>query len=115
MDTTLPLTHIIFSGLFFIVTIIMRWGLAKQFVLFCYELIPKLRSKEFDEPEVRRFIGETSKKMGVVVLMIALIMIIEPAYSTDALIAGWGAFALILIGSMTFFGKLDIVKWFKTR
>ncbi len=115
MDTTITLTHIILSGLFFVLTIIMRWGLAKQFVLFCYKHIPKLHSKKFDETEVRRFIGETSKKMGVVILMIATIMIIEPAYSTDALIAGWGAFALILIGSMTFFGRLDIVKWFKTR
>lgn len=115
MDTAIPLTHIILSGAFFVLTIVMRWGLAGQFVLLCYNHIPKFRSSKFDEAEVRHFIGETSKKLGVVVLMIALIMIIEPSNSTDALIAGWGAFALVLIGSMTFFGKLDIVKWFRTR
>ncbi len=115
MATAIPLSHIIISGVFFILTIAMRWGLAGQFVLACYNHIPKLRVQKFNEAEVRSFIGETSKKLGVVVLMIAFIMIIEPSRSSDALLAGWGAFAFILVGSMTFFGKFDIVKWFKSR
>jgi len=115
MGTAMPLSHIIISGFFFILTIAMRWGMAGKLVLACYNFIPRLRSRQFNESEVRYFIGETSKKLGIVVLMIALIMIVDPAQSTDALIAGWSAFMFILIGSMTFFGKLDIVKWFKSR
>lgn len=112
---SVPLIHILISVFFLIMTITMRWGLAKGFVLLCYKHIPKLRNEKFDDAVVRRFIGETSKKLGVVLLMIAVIIILDPTSTVDVLKAGWFAFAFVLVGSMTFFGKFNIVEWFKTR
>lgn len=112
---TLPVSHLLASLLFFTLTIILRWGFLRKFIYFCYQYIPKYWNQEFDDLAVRSLVGEMSKKLGVILTMIAVILIIEPAYSKEALIYGWITFFFVFVGSITFIGKFDLVKWLKTR
>lgn len=100
--------HIVISLIFFTIGFCMRYGLAKNLVQYFYDRIPKLSKEEFNEYRVRRFIGETSIKLGVVILTIAVVGMVQPESLTLALILGWICFAVLAIGSVTFLEKIDL-------
>lgn len=72
----------------------MRFGLASWLVVYCYERIPGLDNEAFDETVIRRYIGETSIKLGMIVLFIAFVGVFRPDSFHLATIIGWVAFII---------------------
>lgn len=109
----MSIIHIGLSSIFFLIGFIMRYGLSSRLVIFFYHRIPKLSINEFNEYTVRRFIGETSIKLGVILLTIALVGLWKPEESILAIILGWLCFIIIAVGSVTFLDKINLFKKLK--
>lgn len=107
--------HIAISLIFFAIGFCMRYGLAKSLVQYFYHTIPKLSKEEFNESRVRRFIGETSIKLGVLILTIAVVGMVQPESLTLAVILGWICFAVLAVGSITFLEKIDLFQKVRQR
>ena len=105
--------HFGLSSVFFTIGFLMRYGLSKSLVIYFYHKIPKLSAEEFDEISVRRFVGETSIKLGSVIFLIAMVGLLKPEIFTQAIIMGWLCFAILAVGLVIFLDKFNIVKKLK--
>lgn len=105
--------HIAISALFFVIGFIMRYGLSSDLAKFFYNRIPMLLKEEYDEIRVRRFVGETSIKLGCFIFIIAMVGIIQPRNFNIAMIIGWICIVILAVGSVTFFEKINIFKKIK--
>ena len=100
--------HFIIAGIFLLIGFCMRFGLWNQLVVYAYKNITKLSRQKFDEFEIRRYIGETSIKLGFIILMIALVGVFDRKDFNLAMVFGWFSFIFYAIASMTFAEKIDI-------
>lgn len=100
--------HFAIAGILFTFGLIMRFGLGNKLVAFGYRHIPKYKRVAFDEFDVRYFMGETSIKLGMILLMIAIVGLVSPDKLKQALIIGWTCFIIYAVLSVTFIDKLDI-------
>ncbi len=105
--------HIAIGLVFFLLGFFMRHGPSGSLALYLYSMLPYLSRKEFDEIIARRFIGETSVKLGSVVLMIAMVGILKPESFNLAIVVGWISFFILAIGSVTFMEETNLVKKYK--
>lgn len=105
--------HIGLSLVFFIIGFLMRYGLSKSLVTYFYYKIPKLSAEEFDEYSIRKFVGETSIKLGSIIFLIAMVGLFKPESFTQAIIMGWLSFAVLAVGSVTFMDKFNIIEKIK--
>lgn len=86
----------------------MRFGLWKSLVTDAYKRIPRFKNQEFDEFEVRRFVGETSVKLGFIILAIAIVGVSDKKDFDLAVVFGWISFIIYAVASVTFIDKVDI-------
>ncbi len=100
--------HFIIAGLFMVIGFCMRFGLWKSLVADAYRHIPRFKNQEFDEFEVRRFVGETSVKLGFIILAIAVVGVFDKKDFDLAVIFGWICFIIYAVASVTFIDKVDI-------
>lgn len=108
--------HFTIAGVFLLIGFCMRFGLWQKLVVYAYERIPKLNRNKFDEFEVRRFVGETSIKLGVIILTIALVGVFDKKDFNLAMLLGWICLILYAFASVTFADKIDIFdKYRKAR
>lgn len=100
--------HFAIACIFFVVGFSMRFGLWKNLVMLCYKRIPKLNKNKFDEFDVRTFVGETSIKLGFIILAIAVIGVFDNKDFNLSIILGWFCFVFYAIASVTFIDNVDI-------
>ena len=105
--------HFIISLVFFFIGFLMRYGLANSLAVYFHGKLPNLSKVDYEELVVRRFIGETSIKLGTMILMIALYGLLLPESFTQAIIIGWICFIILAIGSVSFFDKMNLVASYK--
>jgi hypothetical protein len=107
--------HIGISLLFFGLGIIMRYSARPGMLLFFYKRISLLSSKDYNETEIRRFVGETSVRLGGIPFLIAMVELFEPASGVSAVLAGWLCFIVVAVGSFTFMEKTNIFSRIKRK
>jgi hypothetical protein len=106
--------HITISIIFFTFGFLMRYGLAYSLAECLYNKLPGMAAEPFDEYKVRRFLGETSIKLGCIILLIAMVGIFQPASLKLAVLFGWICFIIIAVGSVTFMDKTNIFRRLRT-
>lgn len=105
--------HIGLSLVFFLIGFLMRYGFAKSFAVYLHRRIPHLSQNDFNEYTVRRFVGETSIKLGSVIFLIAMVGLFKPESFNQAMIMGWLCFLVLAVGSITFMDKLNLIEMYK--
>lgn len=105
--------HFLICIFFFVFGFGMRYGLMHNLMMFFYKTIPKLHRKPFVEYDVRRFLGETSIKMGSIIFLIAIVGIVSPDDLFMAILLGWLCFFIITAASVT--SLIDRVDIFDKR
>lgn len=105
--------HILICCILFLFGILMRYGLARGLPEYLYRRLPGMATEAFNEYKVRRFLGETSIKLGCIILMIVLVGIFQSSSFTLAIFLGWICFVIVAVGSVTFMDKTDIFKKLK--
>jgi hypothetical protein len=83
----------------------MRYGYGKSITIFFYRNIPKLSKEEFDEPSMRKFVGDTSMKLASILLLIAMFGFFQPEDFNNAIVVGWICVVIFLFASATFMYK----------
>jgi hypothetical protein len=97
--------HIVLSIVLFVIGFFMRYGYGKSITIFFYRNIPKLSKEEFDEPSMRKFVGDTSMKLASILLLIAMFGFFQPESFNEAIIVGWISVGIFLFASVTFLYK----------
>jgi len=105
--------HLVISAVFFVIGFLMRYGFAIGLAEFFYNNIPKLSEQKYNEICVRRFVGETSIKLGSFIFVIAMVGIFQPESFNIAMIIGWICFGIVAVSSVTFMDKFNIIKKLK--
>lgn len=105
------LLHFILGGALLFMGFSMRFGLLEVFVEYCKQLATSHnKNREFENHEIRIFIGELSIKLGFILIIISILGMLDSNSLFLAVIIGWMAFIFVLIGSFTFFDKTNIFK-----
>jgi hypothetical protein len=107
--------HISISVVLFVIGFFMRYGYGKSIAIFFYRNIPKMAKEEFDEPSVRKFVGDTSMKLASIILLIAMFGFFKPENFKDAIVIGWICVAFFLFISVTFMYKYNVADILKNK